>query len=525
MDFIWILFAFVFGAFAKFIKLPPLIGYLVAGFLLHVIDIEAGDNLKLLSDLGITLMLFTIGLKLNLGELLRKEVWIGTLSNMLLWIILVSVMLVALASYLSSSVWQLSLSQTSIIAFALSFSSTVCVVKILEESGELKLKHSKIAIAILVMQDIVAVVFMVIATGALPSIWAIGLFALFFFKPALNYLLDKMGHGELLPLMGFFLALGTYELFDLVGIKGDLGALVAGVLLSGHAKATELYKSLMSFKDLFLIGFFLSIGFIALPNMEMTLIALLLTLVMPIKSLVYFFVFARLRLRARTAYLSSLVLSNYSEFGLIVIALCISQNIIEKEWLVILAMSVSFSFVLTSVFYRNAHHLYTKYNDFIRRFEDESLLNEKAVVIPDNIEILVIGMGRVGRGTYHSLTDNSDAKVWGMDADLERVNLLKSQNCQIFFADGEDADFWRHIPLQHLKLILVALPNIQDIKNINEQLKVVGYQGKVAAVARYDDQIESLQGCQLDKIYNFYTEVGVGFARESLALLNDEKTI
>ena len=140
----------------------------------------------------------------------------------------------------------------------MSFSSTVCVVKVLESSGDIKSRHGKLAVGILVVQDVVAVVFMVIATGQEPSVWALALFGLLFLRKPLSWFLEKVGHDELLPLAGFFLAFGGYELFYALGIKGDLGALVAGIILSGTYKSYELYRSLMSFKDLFLIGFFLS---------------------------------------------------------------------------------------------------------------------------------------------------------------------------------------------------------------------------------------------------------------------------
>ncbi len=88
MDFIWILFAFVCGLMLKLVNLPPLIGFLIAGFMLHSIGVEPSESLNSLADLGITLMLFTIGLKLHVKDLLKREVWASTLSHMGLWTLL-----------------------------------------------------------------------------------------------------------------------------------------------------------------------------------------------------------------------------------------------------------------------------------------------------------------------------------------------------------------------------------------------------------------------------------------------------
>ena len=225
MDFIWILFAFVCGYTLRLIDMPPLIGYLFAGFFLHFIGVEPVDSLDTLADLGITLMLFTIGLKLNVKDLLKTEVWASSLSHMTLWSLLIGSVFLLLSVASAPFFTDLDLKSAALIGFALSFSSTVCIVKLLEESGEMQTRHGQLAIGVLVMQDIVAVLFLAFATGKVPSIWAVGLFGLIFIRPLLNHLLMRAGHGELLPLAGFFLALGGYELFTLVGVKGDLGAL------------------------------------------------------------------------------------------------------------------------------------------------------------------------------------------------------------------------------------------------------------------------------------------------------------
>ena len=278
MNILWILFAFACGLGVKMLALPPLIGFLLAGFLLNAVGVEPNATLDALADLGITLMLFTIGLKLNLRDLLKREVWVGTLAHMGVWTLvggcLALVLAVAAVPFFGGLGW----GAAALLAFALSFSSTVCIIKILEESGELSTRHGKLCIGVLVMQDIAAVVFLVFATGKTPEPWALGLFALVFARPLLDRLLHVVGHGEMLPLAGFLLALGGYELFSLVGVKGDLGALVLGMLVSQHDKAGELARSLLGFKDLFLIGFFLSIGLTALPDLGMLVTAPLICL-------------------------------------------------------------------------------------------------------------------------------------------------------------------------------------------------------------------------------------------------------
>jgi predicted Kef-type K+ transport protein len=523
MEFIWILFAFLCGLGAKTFQLPPSIGYLFAGFILHFLGYQANDNLQALANLGITLMLFTIGLKFNIKDLFKTEIWFGSLTHTSIWLAvsLFFIKLLAIASI--ASFIDLDFHTAALIAFALSFSSTVCVVKLLEENGEMRTRHGKLSVGILVIQDIIAVAFLVIATGKTPSIWAVALFALFILKPFINKVISHAGHGELIPLMGFFLALGSYELFELLGIKGDLGALLIGMFLASHPKASEINKSLMSFKDLFLIGFFLSIGFTALPNWQMLGISAVLTLLLPIKFILFFALFCSLKLRCRTAYLSALILSNFSEFGLIVAALSVKSGWLSNQWLVILALSVSLSFILTNVVYRYAQQIFTINKSFFKRFERQTILAEDNFEQPCHATIMVIGMGRVGMGAYHALNAHLDKQVWGIDADKEKTVWLKSQKINAYYGDADDAYFWESIDLTKLELVLIALPSAKDSMSISEQLQAANYRGKIAAIARYDDERELLQKAGIDKVFNFYNEAGVGFADESIAMISVDK--
>ncbi|WP_158968916.1 cation:proton antiporter family protein [Paraglaciecola sp. L3A3] len=522
MDFAFILLAFIFGLGLKLLRLPTLIGYLLAGFVLNYFDFTASDALKNIANFGITLMLFTIGLKLNIRDLYKKEVWLGSISHTLIWVTVINLVLIAFSWIGLNLFTSLTWTTQALLAFSLSFSSTVCIVKILEESGEIKTRHGKLAIGILVMQDIFAVLFLVVATGKIPSIWALALLLLFFVKPIWSKILDSVGHGELLILSGFMLAFGGYELFELVGIKGDLGALIIGMFVATHNKSTELSKSLMNFKDLFLIGFFLTIGLSQLPNLQLTLSALILCLFIPIKFMLFFKLFTALKLRARTSYLASLVLSNYSEFGLIVVALLVSLGWLTADWLVILAMAVSFSFVLTSFVYKTSHNQYNHLKSRLRVFEHATILPEDMHCQPINAEVIVIGLGRVGKGAYTSLHSIIGNKVWGMDADPVRIKMLKEMGLQVMTGDGEDVDLWQNMDLTNIKLVLLALPSTDDICNITEQLQHANYKGKIAAIARYEDEIEPLLKAGADKVFNFFTEAGTGFAEESLQLITKQ---
>ncbi|ETR67078.1 MAG: hypothetical protein OMM_05336 [Candidatus Magnetoglobus multicellularis str. Araruama] len=257
MDPIWILAAFLFGALSSRINLPPLVGYLLAGFALNSIGVKGNELLETVANAGVTLLLFTIGLKLKIKSLTKPEVWAGTSIHMIFTIILFFSIMRILGVSAIPLFDQLTNQSALLIAFALSFSSTVFAVKVLEEKMEMASRHAAAAIGILIMQDIIAVIFLATSTGKIPSVFALPfVVSLFVARPILGRLMAMCGHGELLMLFGILMTVAGFSGFELVGLKGDLGALVLGMLFAAHPKSRELADRLLGFKDLFLIGFF-----------------------------------------------------------------------------------------------------------------------------------------------------------------------------------------------------------------------------------------------------------------------------
>jgi predicted Kef-type K+ transport protein len=144
--------------------------------------------------------------------------------------------------------------------------------------------HGRVAIGILIVQDVVAVALLGFVNDETPSPYALLLLlALPLVRPVAAWLLERVGHGELLVLFGAILALGGGEAFDAVGVSPELGALLLGTLLAGHRRAQELTNVLWGLKELFLVGFFLEIGFRAPPTWEAVLGAIWLVLLLPLK--------------------------------------------------------------------------------------------------------------------------------------------------------------------------------------------------------------------------------------------------
>ncbi len=512
-DVTWISLAFVLGFFAKQVNLPPLVGFLATGFVLNYFGFSSGESLQKLADLGITLLLFTVGLKLNLKVLIRPQVWTVTLLHSSFVIALFGAAIFALSVLKLPLFSDLDFKFSLMLAFALSFSSTVFVVKSLEAKGEMNSLHGQIAIGILIMQDLAAVVFLAISTGKMPTYWALLLFLLLPLRPLLHKLLTWTGHGELLVLYALVLAIGSAELFELGGVKDDLGALIMGILISTHPKSKEMAKAMLGFKDLFLVGFFLSVGITGELSAEVFIIGLLLVPFIFIKSSLFYILMTRFKLRSRTSLLATINLSNYSEFGLIVAAIGVANNWLAGEWLVIIAIAVSISFIIAATLNSIDNRIYNHYKDFWLTFQSKDRLSDDRIINIQDETIAVFGMGRVGSGAYDKMYELYGDIVVGFDSDTDMVEQHQQNQRKVIYGDPSDADFWEKVDSNHsLELVMLALPTLTSNLDALQQLQEVAFTGQITTIARYPDEVDVLKQAGATEVFDIYSKAGAGFA-------------
>ncbi|MBE9567161.1 MAG: cation:proton antiporter, partial [Proteobacteria bacterium] len=331
-------------------------------------------------------------------------------------------------------------------------------------------------------------------------------------RPYLLALIRRAGHGELLILSGLILAFGGALLFELVGIKADLGALLVGVLLSGNKGSEKLAKSLLAFKEIFLVAFFLSIGFNGAPTLAAFGIAVVLAVLMVGKSVLFYHLLTFFKLRARTSFLSSLALSNYSEFGLIVGAIGVSNGWMNNEWLVIIAIALSITFVVSSLANNRAHALYARYEQNLCRAERPERLSYDRPIDAGDAQILIFGMGRVGTGVYDTMQERYGDNLIGIDISAAIIQKHEEQGRNVIVGDATDFDFWERLRPGAVKMILLEMPNLKEQIAAIEMIKRTGYKVIIAAAVKYSDGIQPLKDAGVDIVFDVYAEAGSGFA-------------
>lgn len=522
ITYIWLTIAFICGFIVKQAGLPPLTGFLGAGFLLNALGLTEGTiALDRIADIGILIMLFTIGLKLKLKSLLKPEIWAGTTLHTVITTMVTGGIIFLLSSAGLSLISSLTFTQSILTGFALSFSSTVFAVKILEEKGTMTSDYGKTAIGILVMQDIFAVLFLTFSKGTYPDIWAVGLPAfLIVFKFILYILIKRTGHGELFTLFGIFAFLTVAILFEHMGLKADLGALVAGILLSDHQRSDELSKNLLRFKDLFLVAFFFQIGLTGAPGVKELLAALMLCLFIPFKGWLFLHIFNRFKLNTRKALFSTVTLANFSEFGLIVTSLAYREGMLPGEWLVISALALSISFIFASPLNSRAEALYNRLPEYMKR--EELAENREAVELSQYLsehmenkryKAVIAGMGRVGSVIYERMKENfGKDEIFAMDFDEDTVKLHGLRK-NIIMGDISDRKFLQAlIKYADPEMMILAIPINDTLLQAVSWLKEEGYRGKICTMAKYDDEVATLRKAGADIVFNLYNEAATGFA-------------
>jgi predicted Kef-type K+ transport protein len=511
-------FAFGFGLALARVGLPPMVGFLVAGFAFNMAGLDKPQGLNLVADLGVMLLLFSIGLKLDLRGLLKAEIWTSATAQILITTALMCGVLLLGQQMFPVPLVEISRQTILVLGFALAFSSTVFAVKVLEEKGDMTAFYGRIAIGILIMQDLFAVLFLSVSEGKTPSIWALCVLALPLLRPLLFRLLNMAGRGELFILCGLFIALGVgAEGFALVGLKPDLGALVVGVLIAGHPRASELSKALFGFKELMLVGFFLSIGMKGLPTWTMLMAAVLLCVVLPIKTGIYHLIVSQFGLRARTSLLASLTLTNYSEFGLIVTAVAVGQGLLPADWLLVMAMTISISFAVSAPLSTNAEFVYRRMFQWLRRFERGFCHPHDAPIDLGSAKAVVMGMGRIGSGAYDELQKIYGVEICGVEHAPERVDFNRGLGRNVILGDACDTEFWLKLRKDiHLELVILAMPNHQGNMYAAHQLRNFGFDCQVAAIARFPEEVEELSTLGVCTAYNMYEQAGAGLVRTAL---------
>ncbi len=463
--------ATLFSILARVLKQPLIVGYILAGIIIgpYFLNIyQTQDNIELFSRIGITILLFILGL--NLSPRIVREV--GKVS-------LITGVGQVIFSFLSGLFISFFLGFNFIsavfIAIALTFSSTIISLKLLSDKGELNKLYGRIAIGLLLLQDVVATIILlalpslsqtgkvdIVTLLGILSLKTIGIILILYLTArfVMPYVSNFMASSsELLFLFSMTWGLGLASVFYILGFSVEIGALIAGVVLSLTPFSYEIEARMKPLRDFFIVLFFVLLGSqIVLDNVLILIIPaiVLSSLVIVGHPLIVFLIMNILGYKKRTGFMTGVAVSQISEFSLIITALAFNQGLIEKEVLSLIIMVGLITIAVSAYLITNADDIYGRLQRFLDFLEIRKSSGKSSGTSFEDYEILLFGYDRVGQDFLRAF-DKLEKDFLVIDLNPEAINILRQKNIPHMFGDARDVEFLSQLNLAKVKMVVSTI--------------------------------------------------------------------
>lgn len=489
--------ALVGGLLAKFLKQPIIVSYIVVGVVggPAVLGILSGEgDIKLLAKLGIAMLLFLVGLKLDV-HLIRQIGPVALLTGF------GQVVLTAGGGYLAAIALGWSGVDAIYIALALTFSSTIIVIKMLGDRREIDQLHGRIAVGVLIVQDILVVIAMLaIVTVGQPGesmllidiAWTLGGGLLFLLavgalaRYVLPRLLDWMARSQELTLVfGVSWAVALAAASAWLGLSMEIGAFVAGVALASTPYRESLGARLVNLRDIMVLFFFIELGSsLTLDGAVSQLVpALILTACVLVgKPVIVLLVMGLQGYRARVSFRTGLVLAQISEFSLILIALALSVGQVDNDVVSLVTLVAIFTITISTYFISYQQHILKAFDPLLRRIDGDRTLRAEVSKESHPYDAIVIGVGRLGSDIVKGLRDEG-AELLVVDQDPRALKSIDRFDVDTLFGDASDPDFLKVLPIHETQTVVCAAPDRATNLVVLETIQRLGFTGNVCLTA------------------------------------------
>ncbi len=505
------------GAIGVRLKQPLIVAFIAVGIMTgpSVLGwVSSNDQIDLLAKFGITLLLFVVGLKLDLHI-------IRTMGPVALATGIGQVIFTSVIGYLIALALGMMPMAALYVAVALTFSSTIIIVKLLSDKHEVDTLHGRIALGFLIVQDLFVVLVM-IGLNALngnsdASVTQVALAVLtkgiaFLVVVALitRYLMPRLLHllshsQELLVLFGIAWAVSLAMLGDTLGFSKEVGAFVAGVSLASTPYRDALGARLVSLRDFLLLFFFIDLG----ARLDLTLLsgqmgeAVIFSLFVLIGNpLIVMTIMGVLGYRKRTGFLAGLTVAQISEFSLILGALGLSLGHINAETMGLITLVGLITISASTYMIIFSHPLYERLAPLLDIFERQHPHREREQnEIPgDGIaDIILFGTGRYGSGIAQALRERG-CRVLSIDFNPELARSGDAMGYPVRYGDAEDPEFVASLPLARVRWVVSTARERHVNQTLIHSLQSLGYAGQIAVTAHDADEANRLKQAGADLV-------------------------
>lgn len=500
-----ILAAAALGMLASILRQPPLIGYIITGLILGPIGaafIQNAEILKVFSEFGIALLLFVVGLELN-WQSIKK---VGLISAQLALVQIAVTILIGLGI---GHLLDRSLTEALVIGLALSFSSTIVVLKMITAKNDVQSLYGKLAVGVLLMQDLIAVLLLILlptfvstTTGSVSQEmlllvgriivlvgagWANAQFIL----PGLWHRLAHNRELMLLCSIGwcFLMAIAARWL----GFSSEIGAFIAGLSLASTPYSEDISHGIRPLRDFFIVIFFVLLGFSVTPGqaVDWPLVAYLTAAAVLVKPLIIMPIMTRQHYRIRTSWLTGLSLGQLSEFSVILGLTAASLGLITSSTVSALVIATAISLGLSSYLMEGAEWLFGIFKPILMPLEHKGHFTDRHLSLEHvdkmSEHVIVFGYHRMG---FHILRTLKKMKqdVLVVDFNPDIIDRLRHENIPSVFGDASDPDLMSTVNAKQAKLLISTIPHL----DVNLSLIKAVKKHRVAIVTTADTLEDAL---------------------------------
>ena len=480
---IFLLFPFAGGYLATRFKLPPLVGYIIGGVLMGTFFKEAvsSEILSQFASVGIILLLFTVGLELNLTHLSRFK-------RFVFWGGLVQIGVTALIVFILSLGFRMSLIESFFIGASFALSSTAIVSKILGERGEDNSLIGDLTLGMLVFQDLVAIPLIIILGSFGPGMGA-GTIAqnmtIAIFRAGIILTLIYVVGGKLVPLLfekaakisreilniaTILFIFAVVYVFSFLGLSASLAAFVAGVLVAQTMQHHHIFSQIRPLRDLFAVLFFVSLGAqiniaAALPQLpQIILFSLLVTLV---KLIVVLAIFIRFKFHSRTSFSVAMLMTSVGEFAFIMLSVGFGKGNVSQSTYLFALTSIVMTIIIAPILIGKRDVIYAKGKAFIKKYlpDVEHYLSYSVDSEPAHIDaldyknhVVLCGYGRVGKYGGRTLTI-AEIPFIAIDYNYYTVSESRKSDIPVLYRDSTDIDILDYAQVEYATCLISAVPN------------------------------------------------------------------
>ncbi len=466
-----ILFAAVLALITKIFKQPIILGYLIAGLLIGPLAFKLITNTELiqqLAELGVAFLLFIVGLELDINKF-KQLGWVVTITTTL------QVALVTIITAFFATIW-LNRLEAIYIGLIVAFSSTMIVVKLVEDKGEIQTLHGKIILGILLVQDI----FVVLALSLLKNLGGTSAIAILGLLKGLAlivaaYLIGRYVFNHLLKLVAsipellFITSLGIAFVYSALahylGFSIAIGAFIAGIALASSPYSLEIVGRVISLKDFFLVIFFTSLGMQLTSfniGTQITLFLVILAMVLIIKPLIIFGLLKMFKQSNRTAFSTAVSLAQISEFSLVLAGTGVILGHLSSSIFTLVLIVGAITITLTSYLIKYDRTVYTQIHPALNIIETNPKnfnIERKDKKLENHI--IIVGAHRMATPIIELLKQKNKQFVV-IDFNPDRVKELIKEKINCVYGDYGNIHVLENVDIKKAKTIISTVPNIDD---------------------------------------------------------------